>query len=71
MEKSIRSDQYANATGIAVEGTDGDLYYVSDNQRVPTKEYYLDVGRGLISGAQTFGSYGERTTSGAETNRII
>lgn len=31
----------------------------------------VQVARGLVSGAQPIGSYGERTTAGAETNRII
>lgn len=32
------------------------------------RDYKLDVARGLISGAESFGAYGERTTTGAETN---
>ena len=35
------------------------------------KEYPLEIARGGVQGAELFGSYGERTTAGAETNHVI
>lgn len=33
--------------------------------------YYREIARGNVDGASQFNAYGERTTAGAETNRVI
>lgn len=68
--KKIDHD-YVSAEAIAVEDEAGELQYVTDNQRIPTKNYFLDVSRGKIAGTQLIASYGERLTTGAETDRVV
>lgn len=62
---------YISGEGIATEGVDGDLHYISRTHRLPTIDHYLDVSRGNIPGATLYSAYGERTTVGAETNWVI
>lgn len=68
--KKIDRD-YVSAEAMVIEDEVGELQYVSNNQRVPTEEYLIDVARGKINGAVPIASYGKRTTTGAETNRVI
>lgn len=44
---------------------------VTEDRPFPTIDFLTNISRGKVQGATPFGSYGERTTSGAETNRIV
>jgi len=46
---------------------DGTTYNIGDHFRGD----FVSIARGYMPGAQVFGAYGERTTSGAEVNSII
>lgn len=59
-------DQLLPATGRHL-CEDNALYNLADHWRGD----FVSIARGYMAGAQVFGAYGERTSSGAETNRII
>jgi len=44
---------------------------ITRDNRLPVDSYGADIARGVITGAQPFGSYGERVATGAETNRVV
>lgn len=56
-----------NRLPIELVGEDGSTK-VSVNNRYPVGQYEVDIARGNITGAESYGAYGERTTTGAETN---
>lgn len=56
-----------NRLPVELVGVDG-TNKVSINNRYPVNQYEIDVARGLVTGAESYGAYGERVTAGAETN---
>lgn len=44
---------------------------VTRNNRLPVDSIMVDVARGLIPGAKPIGSYGKRTATSGESNRVI
>lgn len=52
-------------------GPDGTYTPVTQLAPLPSDSIMVNVARGLVTGAQPYGSYGKRTTSGAETNQIL
>jgi hypothetical protein len=68
--KKIDHD-YVSGEGIATEDDNGDLQYISSTHRLPVRDYALDIARGKIPRAESFGAYGERTSAGAETSRVL
>lgn len=62
-----------NGTLISVaEDQEGKSPKIVDyNYRLPVDNIMIDISRGRVAGAKPYGSYGKRTTSGAETNHVI
>jgi hypothetical protein len=52
-------------------GPDGSYSGVTQTLPLPSDSIMVNVARGLVSGAQPFGSYGKRIASGAESNVIL
>lgn len=44
---------------------------VTESDPLPVADYQTQIGRGKVTDVIPSGSYGERTTAGAETNRVI
>jgi hypothetical protein len=61
----MATDSWTNRVWTALTNSQ-DAY-----NHIKSVDYAIAVARGDISGVTSFGSYGERTTGGAETNRVI
>lgn len=51
------------------EGKDPSI--ITPHDRLPSDSIMTDIARGKVTGAYPIGSYGQRTATGAETNRVI